>query len=168
MQRNEIGGVGVHHVSRYEDFFEKAFEQVWQYIQTVSVHQKPLTRFRAIADSLPGNEQIPGGTETKKYGETRYGSRVTISECMIKTKRIYEKLILDQEYMSWMDRQTTKTKDKVRMWTCNVISVLNSNMDIHEYILCVTSPSLCLSNVNTDTQGHRYHEVHTCRSVLLW
>ena len=31
---------------------------------------------------------------------------VTMRERMIKTKRIYEKLILDQEYMSWVDRQT--------------------------------------------------------------
>ena len=81
----------------------------------MTAHQKPLVRFRVIAESLSANEQIAGGTDPKKYGETRYGSRVTISECMIKTKRIYEKLILDQEYMSWMDRQTTKTKDKVRM-----------------------------------------------------
>jgi hypothetical protein len=51
-----------------------------------------LTRFRAIADSLPVNEQIPRGIEPKKYGETRYGSRVTMSERMINTKTIYEKL----------------------------------------------------------------------------
>ena len=73
------------------------------------------TRFRVIAESLPPNEQIPGGTEPKKYGETRYGSRVTLSERMIKTRRINEKLMLDQEYMSWLDRQGAKTKDKVRM-----------------------------------------------------
>ena len=78
-------------------------------------HQKSLSRFRVIAESLPVNEQIPGGTESKKYGETQYGSRVTMSECMIKTKRIYEKLMLDQEYMSCLDRQAAKTKDKVRM-----------------------------------------------------
>jgi hypothetical protein len=29
MQRNEMGGVGVHHVSWDEDFFEKAFAQAW-------------------------------------------------------------------------------------------------------------------------------------------
>ena len=38
-----------------------------------------------------------------------------MSERMIKTRRIYEKLMLDQEYMSWLDRQGAKTKDKVRM-----------------------------------------------------
>ena len=36
-------------------------------------------------------------------------------ERMIKTRRIYEKMMLDQEYMSWLDRQASKTKDKVRM-----------------------------------------------------
>jgi hypothetical protein len=115
MQRNEMGGVGVQHVAWDEDFFEKAFGQAWQCIQAVSAHQKPLARFRAIAEALPANEQIPGGTEPKKYGETRYGSRVTMSERMINTKRIYEKLMLDQEYMSWLDRQAPKTKEKVRM-----------------------------------------------------
>jgi hypothetical protein len=115
MQRNEMGGVGVQHVTWDEDFFEKAFAQAWQCIQAVTAHQKPLARFRVIAESLPANEQIPGGTESKKYGETRYGSRVTMSERMIKTRRIYEKLMLDQEYMSWLDRQGAKTKDKVRM-----------------------------------------------------
>ena len=115
MQRNEMGGVGVQHVAWDEDFFEKAFAQAWQCIQAVSAHQKPLARFRAIAEALPANEQIPGGTEPKKYGETRYGSRVTMSERMINTKRIYEKLMLDQEYMSWLDRQAPKTKEKVRM-----------------------------------------------------
>ncbi len=38
-----------------------------------------------------------------------------MSEHMINTKRIYEKLMLDQEYMSWLDRQAPKTKEKVRM-----------------------------------------------------
>ncbi len=91
------------------------FAQAWQCIQAVSAHQKPLSRFRAIAEALSANEQIPGGTEPKKYGETRYGSRVTMNERMINTKRIYEKLMLDQEYMSWLDRQAPKTKEKVRM-----------------------------------------------------
>ena len=81
----------------------------------MSVHQKSLTRSRVIAESLQTNDQILGGTDPKKYDETRYGSRVTMSERMINTKRIYEKLMLDQEYMSWLDRQAPKTKEKVRM-----------------------------------------------------
>ena len=72
MQRNEMGGVGVQHVSWDEDFFEKAFAQAWQCIQAVTAHQS----------------------------ETRHGSRVTMSERMINTKPIYEKLMLDREYIS--------------------------------------------------------------------
>ena len=42
--------------------------------------------------------------------------RITIGIAWsINTKRIYEKLMLDQEYMSWLDRQAPKTKEKVRM-----------------------------------------------------
>ncbi len=81
----------------------------------MSVHQKSFARFHAIAEALSANEQIPGGTEPKKYGETPHDSRVPMSVRMINTKRIYEKLILDQEYMSWLDRQAPKTKEKVKM-----------------------------------------------------
>jgi hypothetical protein len=86
-----MGGVGVQHVAWDEDFFEKAFAEAWQCIQAVTAHQKPLARFRAIVDSRSTNGQIPRGIEPKKYGETRYGSRVTMSERMINTKPIYEK-----------------------------------------------------------------------------
>ncbi len=56
MQRNEMGGVGVRHVTWDEDFLEKTFAQVCQCIQTVSGHEKPLARFRVIAESLPAND----------------------------------------------------------------------------------------------------------------
>ncbi len=63
IQKNDMAGVGVHHVKWDEDFYEKVFAEVWQCISAVTGHQKPLVRFRAIAESLPANEQIPGGTE---------------------------------------------------------------------------------------------------------
>ena len=61
-----------------------------------------------------------------------------------------------------VDRQAVKTKEKVRMCIYNVISVLDSNMDIYQYIWRVTSPSLCLSYIYTDTQGHRYVWMTPC------
>ena len=107
-----MGGVGFQHVVWDEDYFEKGMTETCQYIQSVSVHQNPLVRFRVIVKSLSVNEQIPGGTGSKNYYENS-DSRVTMSERMINTKRIYEKLMFDQEYMSWVDRQTVKTKEKV-------------------------------------------------------
>jgi hypothetical protein len=95
-----------------EDYFEKGMSETCQNIQSVSVHENPLVRFRVITESLSVNEQIPGGTGSKNYYENS-DSRVTMSERMINTKRIYEKLMFDQEYMSWVDRQTVKTKEKV-------------------------------------------------------
>ena len=80
IQKNDMAGVGVHHVKWDEDFYEKVFAEVWQCISAVTGHQKPLVRFRAIAESLPANEQIPGDTDPKKIGETRYDTRVTMSE----------------------------------------------------------------------------------------
>ena len=32
--------------------------EVWQYIQTVTVYQKTMDRFRTITESLPSDEQI--------------------------------------------------------------------------------------------------------------
>ena len=78
------------HVKWDEDFFEKVFGEVWKCISAVTGHQKSLVRFFEIDESLPTNEQISEGTESKKFGETRYDSRVTMSETMIKTMRIYE------------------------------------------------------------------------------
>jgi hypothetical protein len=141
MQKNDMGGVGAQHVKWDEDFFEKVFVEAWQCISAVTGHQKSLARFRAIAESLPANEQIPGGTEPKKFGETRYGSRVTMSERMIKTSRIYQLLMLDKEFVDWLDRQTNKTKDKVsnlnaQFLFCILPSIYSC---IHIYLhICVT------------------------------
>ncbi len=48
--------------------------------QSVVSMGKGINRFRVITESLSANEQIPGGTEPKKYGEIRYGSRVTMND----------------------------------------------------------------------------------------
>jgi hypothetical protein len=47
-------------------------------------------------DNVDGKRQYLGKGQTmltktlSQYGETRYGSGVTMSECMINTKRIYD------------------------------------------------------------------------------
>ena len=73
IQKNDMTRVGAQQVKWDEDFFEKVFTESWQWISAVTGHQKTLVRFRVIAESLPSNEQFPGGTEHKKFGETRYG-----------------------------------------------------------------------------------------------
>jgi hypothetical protein len=114
-----------------DDFFEKVFTQVWQCIQTVSTHQKFLVRFRVIVESLPANEQIPGGTE---------------SDRIINTKIIYENLnwwLTENICHGWTDMPLRPR----RRWDCEfAMSFLsfNSKMDIYQYILHVKSPSLCL------------------------
>ena len=72
IQKNDMAGVGAQHVKWDEDFLEKVFAEVCQCISTVIGHHKTLVRFRTIVESLPVNEQIPGGTGSKKFGETRY------------------------------------------------------------------------------------------------
>jgi hypothetical protein len=59
-----------------------------------------------------------------------------MSERMIKTLRIYQLLILDKEFVDWLDRQTNKTKDKVinlitQFLFCIVLSIYSC---IHIYL----------------------------------
>ena len=54
------------------DLVEKVFVEDWQCISVVTGYQKELVRFRVITEWLSANEQFPGVTESKKFGETRY------------------------------------------------------------------------------------------------
>ena len=97
------------------------------------MHRKTLVRFRAIAESLPANEQIVGETEHKKIDETTYAFRLTMSESMIKkTISMIKRTILNQEYLDWLGRQTNKTKEKVRKVNSKLsaISVMYFHIDI--------------------------------------
>lgn len=92
-----------------EPFFKEAFDDAWFCIQAVTIHHKSLAIFRNIAAELMPNV----GTDPKKYGETRYGSRVMMGARMISTKKIYERLVVDEAYTEWLGKQSRETKAKV-------------------------------------------------------
>ena len=79
-------------------------------------NQKLLVRFRVIVESLPVNEQIPGDTETKNFGEPRYQARVTMSERMIKFSLLWwhEKRHLVTSVLQSVDRQCCRRDDGVK------------------------------------------------------
>ncbi len=78
-----------------ETLFKNTFETVWQIVQAVVSHQKPLTLFRKI-DDLPVFTEI-GVTDPLKYADTRYGSRVIMGRRLLVTRRIYRNLMVDTE-----------------------------------------------------------------------
>ncbi len=67
---------------------------------------------------------------------------------------------LDEKDMSRLNPRMKKVGGTL-MSIYNVISVLNSNMDMYQYIFRATSPSLCLSYTYTGIHGQRYR-VHIC------
>ena len=113
MQANEMGGAPACEVEWDEIFFKEAFGEAWVVIKTAISYQKSLALFRQIALSLREGQQPKGGTEPKKFGKTRYGSRVSMARRMLATRAIYEKLMVDDEFKAWLAKQKVETKDKV-------------------------------------------------------
>jgi hypothetical protein len=113
MQANLMGGVGASETEWDEPFFKNAFGEAWGIIKTVTSYQKSLAVFREIAADLPLDQQPKGGTEPKKFGETRYGTRIAMGERMLLTRAIYEKLLVHEKLTAWLERQKKETKEKV-------------------------------------------------------
>ena len=97
---------------------QETFVETWQCIQTVTVHQKPLTRFREITETLTDNllsDRYPGTLRIRFFDETRYVSSVSISDRMITTRKTYEQLMsLDQEFQDGIGKQKVPTHLKMR------------------------------------------------------
>jgi hypothetical protein len=108
-----VGGVGRQEVEWDEPFFKDAFDDAWFCIQAVCAHQKSLAVFREIAKEV----QPEGGTEPKKFGQTRFGSRVLMGDRMLQTKKIYQKLQVHDSFTAWLLKQKAEVKEKVKM--CN-------------------------------------------------
>ena len=87
MQANAMSNVEFTTISWDETLFKNTFETVWQIVQAVVSHQKPLSLFRKIA-ALPAFAEI-GSTEPLKYTDTRYGIRVIMGRCLLDTRSIY-------------------------------------------------------------------------------
>ncbi len=95
MQVNVMSNVEFTTIAWGETLFKNTFETVWQIIQAVVSHQKPLALFRKIA-ALPAFAQI-GATKPIKYADTRYGSRVLMGRRLLTTRSIYRNLMVDTE-----------------------------------------------------------------------
>lgn len=107
-----------------EPFFKEAFADAWTCIQAVVVHHKSLAIFRDIAAKLMPNV----GTDPKKYGETRYGSRVIMGARMLSTKKIYQTLVIDDSFAEWLSKQSRETRSKVSFGcVCSVLSLPGAN-----------------------------------------
>jgi hypothetical protein len=63
-----------------ERLFIDAFEEIWEVVQFITNHQKPLAIYRGIAGKIKKEDRPVGGTELLKYGHTRFCSRVMMME----------------------------------------------------------------------------------------
>jgi len=95
MQANAMSNVEFTTIAWGETLFKNTFETDWQSVQAVVSHQKPLALLRKI-DTLPAFAEI-GVSETLKYKDTRYGSRVLMGRRLLVTRSIYRNLMVDTE-----------------------------------------------------------------------
>lgn len=116
MQSNEAAGIGAAHVDWDVDFFWECLDKVNTCVKAVTVHHKTLALFRAIGDALTVKPE--GGIEPKKYGDTRFASRIMMAQRMHVTQPIYRKLMVHDDFESWLARQNAQTKQKVCLSTC--------------------------------------------------
>ena len=81
-----------------ETVFKNTYETVWQIVVGLVSHQKPLAIYRKIA-SQPEFSQV-GATESLKYTDTRFGSKVIMGSRLLSTKIIYRNLFVNTEMES--------------------------------------------------------------------
>jgi hypothetical protein len=128
MQANIMGGYSRSEMEWDEPFFKDTFEEVHFCVKAVTGHQKSLARFSDIATELLKAKELDGGTEPLKFGLTRYGSRVLEAERFQKTRKIYERLMLDSDFETWLNKQPANVKAKVRscvrVWVYVCVRVL--------------------------------------------
>jgi hypothetical protein len=97
-----------------------------------------------ITVTLTGNQQISGGTDPQKFGETCNDLCVSMCERMMNTRQIYEQVILNQEFLNKLGKQ----KDPTRLKESNINSkclVTSQNILSCEY--CSRDSRLCKSRV---------------------
>jgi len=113
MQANKMGDQGVVEVEWDSTFFKEAYDACWTVIKEITVRHKPLSIFRQIADKLKKEGKLEGGTEPKRFGETRFGSRVMMGERMEILRIVFEKLMTDDDYVAWLAKQDKAVKEKL-------------------------------------------------------
>jgi Protein of unknown function (DUF 659) len=116
MQANAMGGFGRTEIEWNETLFKKTFEEVHICVKAVTAYQKTLARFRSLAQELLKSGEVDGATEPLKFGPTRFGSKVLEAERFLKTRIIYERLLLDPEAVKWLEKQSADVKAKVRVY----------------------------------------------------
>jgi hypothetical protein len=145
MQGNEVEGTAASEITWSVDFFQKSFDEMWECIKFVTLHEKPLGIFRRIALSMPKEDQPSCGTEPLKYGETRYASRVLMAQRLLRTNKIYEKLFVDDDYVAWLKKQKRAVKDKVSaIADARLFTQSGTGYVVFYYTSCFVPPSLPL------------------------
>ena len=73
-----------------------------------------------------------GATESFKYEDTRFGTKVIMGCRLLITKSIYRNFFVHPELEAWVERQKPQTQDKFRKVSVVVLSDTNfwKNLDM--------------------------------------
>jgi hypothetical protein len=106
-----------------ETMFKNTYETVWQVVLALVSHQKPLSIFRKIASQSEFSQV--GTTESLKYADTRFVSKVIMCHRLLSTKSNYRNLFVNTEMEAWVESQKPQTQDKFRKVIVVVLSDTN-------------------------------------------
>jgi hypothetical protein len=77
-------------------------------VKFITNHHKPLALYRKVAEQYKKD----GPTELVKYAETRFASKIMMLMRYQLVHPILEKLLVDDEYSSWLRTQKVDTREK--------------------------------------------------------
>jgi hypothetical protein len=128
--------------------------QVWEVIKFITNHQKPLALYRQVG----ARTSRTGPIELLKCAETRFASKIMMIMRFKDVHDILEKLMVDDEYTAWLDKQKTDTHQKGR----EIKSIVRDDPLLKSIALCIKimEPCLCLLRLTDGTKGANLSNVY--------
>ena len=112
------------------DIVQKHIRNILTNCTICGLTSEDLTLFRKIVD-LTDLGKI-GVTESLKYGDTRYGNRVFMGQCLLVTRNIYKNLMVDTKMEAYLQRQKPDTQQKFKKVSNVILSKTDfwNNLDL--------------------------------------
>ncbi len=96
MQANVMGDVPASEMEWNESFFRDCFDNVSKMVTWIARKQKPFARFQTIVQELIKERKIMCGSAMFKSVETRFVSKVSMTERTIHQKKVFKTLAKDE------------------------------------------------------------------------
>jgi len=108
---------------------------VWEVVKFVTSHHKPLSIYRKLAAG-----KKDGPTELLKYVETRFASKILMIIRFYEVHSILEKLLVDDDYNTWVSKQKGDTKARGR----EIKATVHDDALLKNIKLCISIMEPCL------------------------